>query len=144
MEPISQKTIARSLLYIRTLEELIREKKVYISSQELAKITRLSDVQIRKDILTDTCKAQSGHPGGSLSATDVMVCLYFHKMRHNPKRPNDPNRDRFILSKGHAAPILYAALFRANAIKYNLDTLRKLNSPLEGLMGHISDLMKMQ
>ena len=67
--------------------------------------------EVRKDILTATCKAQSGHPGGSLSATDILVCLYFSKMKHNPKKPSDPDRDRFILSKGHAAIALYTTLF---------------------------------
>ncbi len=54
--------------------------------------------------------AKSGHPGGSLSAVEAIVALYFHHMNHNPKNPKDPNRDRFVLSKGHAAPTLYAAL----------------------------------
>jgi transketolase len=90
-------------------------------------------LQIRKDILIDTCKAQSGHPGGSLSATDIMVCLYFHKMRHNSKKSNDPNRDRFVLSKGHAAPALYACLAHAGYFPVKeLETLRKLGSRLQG------------
>lgn len=90
-------------------------------------------LQIRKNILIDTCKAQSGHPGGSLSATDIMVCLYFHKMRHNSKKPNDPNRDRFILSKGHAAPALYACLAHSGYFPIKeLKTLRKLGSRLQG------------
>jgi len=89
--------------------------------------------EVRKDILTDTCKAQSGHPGGSLSATDIMVCLYFNKMRHNPKKPSDPNRGRFILSKGHAAPALYSCLARSGYFPIKeLKTLRKLGSRLQG------------
>jgi len=89
--------------------------------------------EVRKDILTSTCKAGSGHPGGSLSATDVMVCLYFHKMSHNPKRPTDPNRDRFILSKGHACPALYSCLARSGYFPIKeLKTLRKLGSRLQG------------
>jgi transketolase len=89
--------------------------------------------EIRKDILISTCKAGSGHPGGSLSATDIMVCLYFHKMRHNPKRPNDPTRDRFILSKGHAAPALYACLAHSGYFPIReLQKLRKLGSRLQG------------
>lgn len=99
------------------------------------KIQKLKEIalKIRKDILTATCKAGSGHPGGSLSATDIMVCLYFHKMRHNPKKPNDPNRDRFILSKGHAAPALYACLAHSGYFPIKeLGTLRKLGSRLQG------------
>lgn len=90
-------------------------------------------VEVRKDILCDTCKAGSGHPGGSLSAADIIVCLYFHKMKHNPKKPLDPNRDRFILSKGHAAPALYSCLARAGYFPVTeLETLRRLGSPLQG------------
>jgi len=98
-------------------------------------IEKLKDIasEIRKDILKSTCKAQSGHPGGSLSATDIMVCLYFHKMKHNPKKPNDVNRDRFILSKGHAAPALYACLAHSGYFPIKeLDTLRQLGTRLQG------------
>jgi len=90
-------------------------------------------MDVRKDILRDTCMAASGHPGGSLSATDIMVCLYFHKLNHNPKKPNDPNRDRFILSKGHAAPALYSCLARSGYFPVKeLETLRQLGSRLQG------------
>ncbi|HZX44321.1 MAG TPA: transketolase [Candidatus Nanoarchaeia archaeon] len=89
--------------------------------------------EVRKDILTATCKAQSGHPGGSLSATDILVCLYFSKMKHNPKKPSDPDRDRFILSKGHAAPALYSCLARSGYFPIKeLETLRQLGSRLQG------------
>ncbi|MBW2989473.1 transketolase [Candidatus Woesearchaeota archaeon] len=89
--------------------------------------------EIRKDILKATCAAQSGHPGGSLSATDIMVCLYFSKMRHDPKNPKDPDRDRFVLSKGHAAPALYACLARSGYFPVKeLETLRKTGSRLQG------------
>lgn len=60
--------------------------------------------QIRRDILSMTHAAGSGHPGGSLSAVEILVSLYFGQMRLDPARPDDPNRDRFLLSKGHAAP----------------------------------------
>jgi len=77
--------------------------------------------------------AKSGHPGGSLSATDAVVALYFHHMNHNPKKPNDPDRDRFILSKGHAAPTLYAALGECGYFDLNeLKKLRQVNSTLQG------------
>ncbi|MBW2975802.1 transketolase [Candidatus Woesearchaeota archaeon] len=97
--------------------------------QELKEISK----KIRKSILTSTCLAGSGHPGGSLSAADIMVCLYFHKMRHNPKKPDDPDRDRFILSKGHAAPALYACLAYSGYFPVKeLETLRQLGSRLQG------------
>jgi len=100
--------------------------------EQIKKLKEIA-VKIRKDILIDTCKAESGHPGGSLSAADIMVCLYFHKMKHNPKKPDDPNRDRFILSKGHAAPLLYSCLAHSGYFPVNeLLTLRKLGSRLQG------------
>ena len=102
------------------------DEKLIQSLKEIA-------IQIRKDILIDTCKAGSGHPGGSLSAIDIMVCLYFHKMRHNPKKPDDSNRDRFILSKGHAAPALYSCLAYSGYFPVKeLITLRELGSRLQG------------
>ena len=70
-------------------------------------------IKIRKHIIEMLYRAKSGHPGGSLSAVDALVALYFHHMNHHPKKPLDPNRDRFILSKGHAAPALYATLAEA-------------------------------
>jgi len=67
-------------------------------------------VRIRTHILEMLAEAKSGHPGGSLSAVEILVSLYFYKMRHDPKRPTWPDRDRFVLSKGHAAPVLFATL----------------------------------
>lgn len=97
--------------------------------QNLKKIA----LQIRRDILEMTTEAGSGHPGGSLSVIDVMVALYFNKMRHNPKKPDWPDRDRFILSKGHACPALYACLARSGYFQVKeLETLRKLGSRLQG------------
>ena len=66
--------------------------------------------QVRRDIISSVTAAKSGHPGGSLSAVEILVALYFEKMNIDPKQPDMPNRDRFVLSKGHAAPVLYAAL----------------------------------
>ena len=78
-------------------------------------------------------KAGSGHPGGSLSSADIVSCLYFDVMRHNPKEPKWPDRDKFHLSKGHCCPALYAALAICGYFpKDNLWTLRKLNSMLQG------------
>src|SRR2546426_7621475 len=90
-------------------------------------------VKIRTHILEMVAEAKSGHPGGSLSAVEILVSLYFHKMRHDPKHPDDPRRDRFVLSKGHAAPVLYATLAEAGYIPTSeLKTLRKLGSRLQG------------
>ncbi|MDQ7787152.1 MAG: transketolase [Thermodesulfovibrionales bacterium] len=89
--------------------------------------------ELRKEILKMLTTAQSGHTGGSLSAADIVTALYFHKMRHNPKDPKWRERDRFILSKGHAAPLLYAALALSGYFSKSLmKTLRKLGSPLQG------------
>ncbi|MCJ7791879.1 MAG: transketolase, partial [Dehalococcoidia bacterium] len=69
--------------------------------------------KLRRHVITMTATAGSGHPGGSLSAADIITALYFKVLRHNPENPPWSDRDRFILSKGHAAPILYAALAEA-------------------------------
>jgi len=88
---------------------------------------------IRCDIIEMIATAQAGHPGGSLSATDIVTALYFRVMRLDPARPDWPERDRFILSKGHACPVWYAALAeRGYFDKAHLGTLRRLNSILQG------------
>ncbi len=90
-------------------------------------------VQIRKGIIDSVYHAHSGHPGGSLSAADVLTYLYFREMHINPAHPDDVKRDRFVLSKGHAAPALYATLAeRGFFAKEDLLTLRKLGSHLQG------------
>jgi transketolase len=77
--------------------------------------------------------AKSGHPGGSLSSVELLAYLYFHKMRIDPKNPTAPDRDRFILSKGHAAPVLYAALAeRGYFDPSQVTTLRKFGSLIQG------------
>ncbi len=87
----------------------------------------------RVDIIRMVTEAGSGHPGGSLSAIDVIVALFFHKMRHDPARPDDPGRDRFVLSKGHGVAALYATLAHAGYFPTEpLLTYRKLGSPLQG------------
>jgi len=89
---------------------------------------------IRKDIVRMTTEAGSGHPSSSLSAVEVVTALSFGGfLRHDPKDPHWSDRDRFILSKGHAAPVLYAALAQAGYFPHDeIMTLRKLGSPLEG------------
>ena len=90
-------------------------------------------VKIRKNIIKMLFKAASGHPGGSLSAVEGLVSLYFLHMDHNPKKPDDVNRDRFILSKGHAAPALYATLAESGYFSYDeLNNLRNMNCMLQG------------
>ncbi len=88
---------------------------------------------VRIEILKMLAQAGSGHTGGSLSAADIVTALYFYKMRHRPDNPKWPERDRFILSKGHAAPLLYASLALSGYFdKSLLSTLRKAGSPLQG------------
>jgi transketolase len=88
---------------------------------------------LRTEILKMLAEAGSGHTGGSLSAADIVTVLYFYKMRHDPGNPQWRKRDRFILSKGHAAPVLYAALALSGYFdKEILKTLRKIGSPLQG------------
>ena len=78
-------------------------------------------------------EAGSGHPGGSLSAVEILCALYFRVMRHDPKRPDWPDRDRFILSKGHATPVLYSVLAECGYFPVEeLMTFRKLDSRLQG------------
>lgn len=89
--------------------------------------------QVRRDILEMTFAAASGHPGGSLSAVEIVVALYSVIMKFDPKNPRWAERDRFILSKGHATPLLYSVLAGAGYFDRNLlPTFRKLGSPLQG------------
>lgn len=88
---------------------------------------------LRRDILTMIHAAGSGHPGGSLSCVEILAALYFDVMRVDPQSPGDPDRDRFLLSKGHAAPALYSVLAeRGYFDPALLPTLRQLGSPLQG------------
>jgi transketolase len=87
----------------------------------------------RRHIITMLAAAGSGHPGGSLSAVEILSALYFRILRHNPAAPLWPDRDRFILSKGHAVPVLYAVLAECGYFpEEELMTLRKLGSRLQG------------
>lgn len=100
-----------------------------MSVNELEKMA----VIIRCNIIDMICTAAAGHPGGSLSATDVVTALYFRVMRIDPQNPDWPDRDRFILSKGHACPVWYAALAeRGYFEKSHLKTLRQMGSILQG------------
>ncbi|MCD4782222.1 MAG: transketolase [Candidatus Eremiobacteraeota bacterium] len=89
--------------------------------------------QVRRDLLTMLHEAKSGHSGGSLSSVEVMVALYFYKMKHNPENPGWEGRDYFILSKGHVCPTLYAVMAQAGYLPVEeLMTLRKMGSRLQG------------
>ena len=88
---------------------------------------------VRRDIVTEVYSAKAGHPGGSLSAADLFTFLYFEEMHIDPKNPKDPDRDRFVLSKGHTCPGLYAAMAeRGYFPKEELPTFRHLGARLQG------------
>jgi transketolase len=89
--------------------------------------------ELRVSIVKTLHKSQSGHTGGSLSAIDIVAALYFHEMRHDPENPQWEERDRFVLSKGHAAPALYVTLAKAGYFpEEDLMMLRRLGSHLQG------------
>ena len=90
-------------------------------------------VRVRRHIIEEVYNAKSGHPGGSLSIADLMTYLYFEELRVDPAAPKNPDRDRFVLSKGHCAPALYAVLaMRGFFPEEDLVTIRKIDSYLEG------------
>lgn len=97
--------------------------------QELAAIAK----KVRRDIIEMLGAAKSGHPGGSLSAVELLTVLYWDVMNHDPANPKDPNRDRFVLSKGHAAPVLYSVMAECGYTpKDQLKTLRQMGSIYQG------------
>jgi len=103
-----------------------------ISDDEIRKLGETAKT-LRKDIVRMLAEAGSGHSGGSLSAVEIVTALYFKKMRHRPNEPRWPDRDRFVLSKGHAAPVLYAALAESGYFpKEELMKLRKIDAMLQG------------
>src|SRR5690606_6138013 len=101
--------------------------------RSLAELEQIA-CRLSRQIIEMTTKAESGHPSSSLSAIDIMTALYFGNiMRYDAANPTWPERDRFILSKGHAVPALYAILAEAGYFRSDLlSTLRQLGSPLEG------------
>ena len=102
---------------------------------KMSKIEELEEIakKIRINIIKQVYNAKSGHPGGSLSSADILTALYFNEMNINPSNPKEKTRDRFVLSKGHAAPVLYATLAeRGYFEKEKLTTLRKIDSILQG------------
>ena len=100
-----------------------------MSDEELKKVAN----EVRKGIVTGVHAAKSGHPGGSLGAADIMTYLYFEEMNVDPADPRKADRDRFVLSKGHCAPGLYAVLAERGFFpKEDLETLRHIGSHLQG------------
>ena len=105
------------------------EKEVTMNNLELQKTAN----EVRKGIIIGTHAAGAGHPGGSLSAADIFTYLYFEEMNIDPQNPKDPDRDRFVLSKGHTAPGLYSAMANRGYFPVEeLETLRKVGSRLQG------------
>ncbi len=100
-----------------------------VSIDELKEIAR----RVRRHILEMTSQVNSGHPGGSLSSVEIVTALYFAIMRHDPKNPTMPERDRFVMSKGHATPVLYGVVAEAGYFPVEeLMTFRRLESRLQG------------
>lgn len=103
-----------------------------VKTGSIAELKRVAN-RLRIEIVKMIGAAGSGHPGGSLSEVELLAGLYFRVLRHNPRDPQWPDRDRFILSKGHGCPALYAVLAECGYIDHSvLGTLRKLGSPLQG------------
>lgn len=101
--------------------------------KEKNKERRLFAIEVRKNILKAVHSSKTGYPGGSLSSADYFACLYNGEIRVNPKEPKNPDRDRFVLSKGHVAPALYATLALKGFFPVeDLLTLRKIGSHLRG------------
>ena len=106
--------------------------EVFSSSSSVAEMEAIAK-RLRRHIITMIGKAGSGHPGGSLSAVEILTALYFKVLRHKPRDPHWSDRDRFILSKGHAAPALYGALAECGYFPVEeLLTLRQMDSRLQG------------
>ena len=107
-----------------------------MNSKRINNIEELQEIakKIRRGIIESVYSGQSGHPGGSLSITDIMAVLYFYEMNINPQNPKDENRDRLVLSKGHCAPALYSAL--ANRGFFDVDELQTLRNIESRLQGH--------
>ena len=95
---------------------------------------QIKALKVRMGIIEGVHSAKSGHPGGSLSATEILTYLYFKHMNIDPKNPKMPNRDRFVLSKGHAAPVLYSVL--AHRGYFDVELLKTLRKPDSILQGH--------
>ncbi len=114
---------------VRFEPSFFKERNRDIDEVTLRAIAR----EVRKDILKMTSEAQSGHPGGAMSAADIIVTLYYYKMRHDPENPKWEDRDRFVLSKGHVCPALYSVLARTGYFPLEkLHEFRKIDGSLQG------------
>lgn len=103
-----------------------------MNSEKAKELSELCN-QFRKDVLTVLHEKQTGHPGGSLSVCEILTALYFDRMNVNPTNPSDPNRDRLVLCKGHAAPMLYRVLAEKGFFsKEEMHTLRDFGTRLQG------------
>ena len=112
-------------------EDSFEKKKVVNNMNELQ--LKMTANEVRKGIVASVHSAKAGHPGGSLSCADILTYLYFEEMNVDPKNPKAEDRDRFVLSKGHAAPALYSVLAEKGFFpKEDLLTLRKIGSHLQG------------
>lgn len=115
----------------------ISEERMKTGASETTPLT-VADMEtiarrLRRHIVSMIARANSGHPGGSLSAVEILTALYFRVLRHNPQDPRWPDRDRFVLSKGHAAPALYSVLAECGYFPVEeLSTLRQMDSRLQG------------
>ena len=108
---------------------VVLKRGIRMTNQELAKVAN----EVRKGVVTAVHAAKSGHPGGSLGAADIMTYLFFEEMDVDPANPSRAERDRFVLSKGHCAPALYAVLAERGFFpKEELETLRHIGSRLQG------------
>ena len=108
------------------------ENRNYFTERDVERLETQA-VQIRQDIISMIHSAKAGHPGGSLSAVEMVTALYFHVMNIKPEEPQWADRDRFILSKGHSCPVLYASLARRGFFDPALlNTLRQYHSILQG------------
>ncbi len=110
----------------------MKEMEIKLTPEELSELASRAKA-IRGNIVRMVTEAKSGHPGGSLSAADILSVLYFAEMNVDPSQTQNPDRDRFVLSKGHAAPVLYATLAEKGFFpKEELLSLRRINSRLQG------------
>src|SRR3989338_6063098 len=99
------------------------------SKKEIKKLQDYANI-MRRDVLQMTTSVGSGHPSSCLSCAEIMSVLFFNEMRYDIKNSDNPDNDEFVLSKGHAAPILYSCLKRASCIKEKLNSYRKVSSHL--------------
>lgn len=128
-EPVTDRASASSVTAEALASTTSKSAHKVASPEELAETAK----RLRRHIVTMIANAGSGHPGGSLSAVEIVTALYFRVLRHRPSEPGWPDRDRFVLSKGHAAPLLYATLAECGYFPLSeLSTLRKLGSCLQG------------